>query len=74
MIQNTKATVVLTSTHILKKEFELLSKMPKEAMLLLKYDSRDSDFLHMLSQSSLKVMLVASTNSTPDEFGLCSSY
>lgn len=37
LIENTNPTVVLTSMQILKKEPEVLSKMPKASMVLLKY-------------------------------------
>lgn len=74
LIENTKPTVVLTSMPMLKKEPEILSKLPKTAMVLLKYESTDKDFLQMLNQSTLNVLQIASTRSIPDDFSLCSSY
>lgn len=74
LIENTNPTVVLTSMQILKKEPEVLSKMPKASMVLLKYESIDKDFLQMLSQSTLKVLQIISMTANPDDFGLCSSY
>lgn len=60
--------------HLLKKEPEVLSKLPKAAMVIVKYENSDLDFLQMLSQSTLKVLQIISTKPTPDYFGICSSY
>lgn len=52
--------------QVLKKKPHVLLQLPKGAMVLLKYESNDKDFMQTLSQSTFKILQVVSTNGRPD--------